>query len=61
MLWIDCNMSEGPLRGQSCLVLVGLVSWGWETGHTRLTGTLHKKMGGGGAHKVLTEAIQCPL
>lgn len=50
MLWIDCNMSEGPLRGQSCLVLVGLVSWGWETGHTRLTGTLHKKMGGGVGH-----------
>ena len=46
-LWIDCNTSEGLLRGQSCCVLVGLVSWERETGHTRLTGTLHKEMGHG--------------
>ena len=26
---------------------MGLVSWEQETGHARLTGTLHKKMGGG--------------
>lgn len=42
-------------------MLMGLVSWGQETGHSRLTGTLHRKTGLGWGTQVPTEAIPRPL